>query len=537
MGAKRAKKTRKRGQKAASRPQKRTGRGTARPRKRTAKAGKTAKNDASTEELVDMAEAIRILKTTRPTFYRWLRAGKIKGMKLGRQWRFTREDLDRFLKGEPPRVDLPADLSPLIETLAAKVTELDADDLSGEGYSDVQRVASLMIVLGIAMRATDIHISPSIAPDGPGGLATLRYRVDGMLHQAATIDMRLLPAIVEQFKRMAACDIHEKVKPQDGRMLLKPRKPIAGRQIDMLDLRVSFLPAALGEAVTLRILDRSASLIGLDRIDYAPHDRERLMKAIHSPWGVVLLTGPTGSGKTTVLYACINALDHDKLKVMSVEDPVEFFLPGVTQVAVNEREGMTFERATRAILRSDPDAILIGEIRNREALYCAVQAALTGHLVMTTLHTNDAAGGLVRMVDIGVDPFVVADATKLVMSQRLVRLLCEHCRVPDEPDANQLALAAEVSRDGGLGWPPADPQWKKAVGCEKCGQTGYRGRTAIAEMLEVTPEIGKALREGATPDVLKRIAVKQGMTTIAADGIRRAAAGQTSLDEVIHVAR
>jgi len=392
-------------------------------------------------------------------------------------------------------------------------------------------------VLGIAMRASDVHISPHIAPDGPGGIATLRYRVDGVLHRVATIDLRLLPAIVEQWKRTAACDVHEKHKPQDGRILVKPRKPIGDRNIDLLDLRVSFLPASLGEAVTLRILDRAAVSLKLDRIDYAPRDRERLLKAIGSPWGVVLITGPTGSGKTTVLYACLNELDHEKAKIMSVEDPVEFYLPGVIQVAVNEREGMSFERAVRAMLRSDPDVLLVGEIRNRDALYAVVQSALTGHLVFTTLHANTAAKALTRMVDIGADPFVVADATKLVMSQRLVRLLCKHCSIAAEPEAKQLELAAELARSSGLGWPLAAPQWKKAVGCDKCGHTGYGGRTVAAEMLEMTPEIGKALREGATPDVLEHIAVKQGMTTLAADGIRRAAAGQTTLDEVIRVAR
>ncbi len=475
-----------------------------------------------------MPEAIKILKTTRPTFYRWLRSGKIKGMKLGRQWRFYREDIERFLKGEEPRVDLAADITPLIETLRKQAEELGADTQPREDASEVRRAASLMIVLGTAMGASDIHISPHLAPDGTGSMAVLRYRVDGVLQRVATIDIRLLSAIVEDWKRMAGVDIHEKVLPQDGRILIK-------RGDDLLDLRASFLPAVLGESLTVRILDRAAVDLKLDRIDYAPHDREKLLQAVHSPWGVVLITGPTGSGKTTVLYACINELDPEKLKIMTIEDPVEFYLKGAVQVAVREKEGMTFERAVRAMLRSDPDVLMVGEVRNRETLYGVVQSALTGHLVMTTLHANDAPRGLVRMVDIGVDPFVIAEATKLVMSQRLVRMPCPQCSVKDKPDAHRLDLASEVARKGGLEWHSLEPTWRKAVGCEKCGHTGYRGRTVIAEMLEVTPEIGKALRDGASVDDLRRIAVEQGMTTMGADGIRRAAKGQTTLDEVMRV--
>jgi type II secretory ATPase GspE/PulE/Tfp pilus assembly ATPase PilB-like protein len=287
----------------------------------------------------------------------------------------------------------------------------------------------------------------------------------------------------------------------------------------------------------LRILDRSSIKLHLDRIDYAPQDRERLLKAIRSPWGLVLLTGPTGSGKTTVLYATLNEITDDKRKVMSIEDPVEFLLPGVVQAGLNPRKGLTFAAALRGMLRSDPDVLMVGEVRDFETLMVSMQSALTGHLVLTTLHANDTPGGLKRMVDMGVDPFVVADATKLVMSQRLVRLVCKECAVAAEPDANQLELAAEMARSGSMGWPPAAPQWKKAVGCDKCAHTGYRGRTVVAEMLEVTPEIGKAMREGASRDELQRIAVSQGMTTMGADGVRRAARGETTLDEVIRVTR
>jgi general secretion pathway protein E len=500
-----------------------------------AQGGKGPEAAAKIQELVDMEEAIRILKTTRPTFYRWLRSGRLKGMKLGRQWRFYREDIDRFVKGLSPRIDLPADIRPLIETLRRKVEELGAKDLAPSDAGDVQHAVSLMIVLASATNASDIHITSHMLKDGTESIAVLRNRIDGTLHEVARFDLRLLPAVVEEWKRMAAVDVHEKVLPQDGRILIK-RSEVSGTGPDkLLDLRVSFLPTGLGEAVTVRILDRVAVNLDLKRIDYTPSDREKILRAVRSPWGVILVTGPTGCGKTTVLYSCLNEIAGTERKVMSVEDPIEFLLPWVSQVAVNERAGLTFARAMRAMLRSDPDVILIGEIRDYETLCVAQQAALTGHLILTTLHANDAAGALKRMVEMGSDPFVVADSTRMVMSQRLVRKLCVHCSVEERPESSRLDLAAEAARKGGLDWHSLSHGFKKAIGCEKCARTGYKGRTVITEVLEVTPEIGRALRNNASVDEIRTIAVGQGMTTLAADGVRRAAAGETTLDEIIRV--
>ena len=505
----------------------------ARRDKNAAKRALSAKSGAAPaekgDELIDMNEAIDLLKTTRPTFYRWLRSGKIKGMKVGRQWRFTRGDIERFLKGQAPRVDLPADIGPLIGTLQKELAELGGKDRTPEDYADVRHAVTLMIQLGDAMKASDIHLSPHLPEGARRAVASLRYRVDGVLHQKAEIDIRLLPAIVERWKYMAACDVTEKVLSQDGRILIELD---GGKD---LDLRVNFLPASLGEMVTVRILDRSAVSLDLSRIDYAPGDREKLLEAVRSPWGLICVTGPTGSGKTTVLYSCLTEVAGPHVKTMSIEDPVELQLPWATQVPVRESAGMTFDRAVRAILRSDPDVILIGEIRNFETLMVAHQAALTGHLILTTLHANEAALALKRMVDIGSPPFVVADSTRLVLSQRLARRLCRECASDAEPEAARIEQVRELAAAGGLDWNALTPTWKKPVGCPKCGKTGYRGRTVIAEVLEVTPEIGRALREGASVDELRRIAVSQGMTTMAADGVRRAAKGDTTLDEVMRV--
>jgi len=479
-------------------------------------------------ELMDMAHAIELLKTTRPTFYRWLRSGKIKGMKVGRQWRFYREDIERFLKGEEPRIELTTDITPLTRALRDRLKDLGARELPETDEREVRTTVNHMIVLARKMDATDMHIAPQLKEAGGEPIAVLRYRVDGVLQPGAEFDARLLPAIVARWKTMAACDVHEQVKPQDSRIMMR----YGG---DKFDMRVCFLPASLGESLTARILDRSTAILTLDRIDYASRDKELLLKALQAPWGLILIAGAAGSGKTTVLYACLNYLAGPECKIVTVEDPVEMVLPWAVQVQVRPEQGLTFPRAVRSVLRSAPDVILIGQVRDLDTLSLAQEAALTGHLVMTTLHVDEAAGALKRMVDIGADPFVVVEATRLVLAQRLVRKLCPHCSVEETPRANQLDWAAEVTRKSGFNLQSLTPKFRKAVGCDKCRMTGYTGRTVIAETLEVTPEIGKSLRNRASLEELKAIAVGQGMTTMAADAVRRAANGETTLDEIVRV--
>jgi len=481
--------------------------------------------EADGRELLDMSQAIAMLKTTRPTFYRWLRAGKLKGMKVGRQWRFYREDIERFLRGQGPRIDLAADIGPLLRDLREPIAPYGPTFPAGAGGDEAMEAARLMIHLGAAMGASDVHVAAQ--SDG----VHVRLRLDGVLHAAATYDARLHPAVVAAWKAMAACDIHETELPQDGRILIE----LPGIS-DTVDLRVSFLPAYGGEAVTARILRRDEIHLSFDRFDLAPPDLEKLLRHIESPNGVVLLTGPTGSGKTTTLYTCLGHLNRPEVKLVSIEDPVELAMDGVVQVAVRQHPSRTFPAACRAALRSDPDVIMVGEIRDAESANLCVQMALTGHLVLTTLHTSDAAGALVRLVEIGVVPFVVADATRLVVAQRLVRRLCAACSKPGTPDAGHLEEAQRLARTGGLAWDSLAKRWHEPVGCTACKSTGYRGRSLIAEMLEVTPEVGAALRRGAGAAELRTLAVGQGMTTMAAHGILRAAAGETSLAEVVRAA-
>ena len=531
MAARKDKNSGKRGKSAAKNKKSKPARRGGKPVKK--EKPRPEENNGKPGRVIDMEEAIRMLKVSRPTFYRWLRSGKVKGMKVGRQWRFYREDIERFLKGEAPRIDLPVNIGPLVRTLAEKAKKYGWNASPGV-EENVELAVNLILFLGMSMGASDIHMATHQSADS-GAVTMLQLRIDGMLQTVAEIDPRLLPAIVERLKYMAECDIHEKKKPQDGRILVNFQKPGRDAPEKQVDLRVCFVPAALGEAVTVRILDASAVVLDLDRIDYSERDRARIDSALAQRWGVILVSGATGSGKTTVLYSCLNRVAGPQVKTLTVEDPVEYILPWATQVQVNSEAGVTFPRAVRACLRSDPDVIMIGEIRDSETLNMTMQVAMTGHLVLTTLHRDGAVKALGRMVDIGIDPFIIADATKLILSQRLIRKLCPDCSVEEAPLQHHLDKAAALAREGGLDWDSLPRKFRKRVGCEKCGRIGYRRRTVIAETLEITPEIGNALRNNASVEELAAIAVRQGMTTMAADGIRRAANGETSLEEVFRV--
>lgn len=488
-------------------------------------------------DLIGMREAIELLKTSRATFYRWLRTGRIKGMKAGRQWRFYRGDIEQFIRGEEPKIDLPADITPLVSTLGEALKRAGARAGDGAGDDPVQTAVARMISLAASSRASDIHLTQHINQGADRAVGILRLRIDGVLHEAAEIDIRLMPAIVAHWKRLAACDVHERARPQDGRIRIKTQDG-SKQEAHILDLRVNFLPDHLGEAVTVRILDPSTVCLSLDRLPYSEHDRAAIDRALKQPFGIILCTGPTGSGKTTTLYACLNEVARPEVKVMTIEDPVEFVLPWATQIQVREKEGVSHALILRACLRSDPDVIMVGEIRNRDTLNVSMQAALTGHVVLSTLHTDDAVGALIRMRDMGADPFLIAEATKLVIAQRLIRRLCRHCAAPMATDPARLDSLAEGAIQGGLKWHDLPSgQFKRAVGCDKCAQTGYRGRTAAAETLEISAVLAKALREGAAEDTLRSLAIEGGMVTMAADGIRRAVLGETSIEEVARIAR
>ena len=480
------------------------------------------------DELLQMDAAIALLKTTRPTFYRWLRSGKLKGRKVGRQWRFHRSEIDRFLAGQPPRIDLPSSIDPLVDALGKRLREVGAEPAARNGAPPTEHAVRLMLALARHMRATDLHLAPHVLPGRQAVLGVLRLRIDGVLHPVAEIDIRLWPALVEQWKVLAGCDLHEHKRPQNGRLMTE----VDGRSLDVL---VFCVATHLGEAVSARLLSHEDVVLGLDKMELAPGDLVRIRRFLDAPTGMMVVTGPDCCGKTMLLYSCLLEINGERCKIMTAEDPVEYVLPWTVQIPLDRQLGITFASAVRSMLRSDVDVLMAGEIRIPEDLQMLQTAALTGHLALTTLHAEDTASALLRMVDLGGDAFAVADSTKLVVALRLLRKLCPDCSAPKEPPTAELERALRLARTGGVGPDALPRQFRAPVGCPRCSRTGYRGRIPMAETLDVTPEIGCALRRGASTEELRAIAVGQGMTTLAADGIRRAAAGLTTLDEVLRM--
>lgn len=366
-------------------------------------------------------------------------------------------------------------------------------------------------------RATDIHIEP-FEDD-----LIIRYRIDGVLHQIPTPASlkRFQPEIISRIKIMAEMNIAEKRLPQDGRILFA----VDGEHVD---LRVSTLPILHGESIDLRILPRSQMFMSLEQLGLPPDHLEKMERLITRPHGIILVTGPTGNGKTTTLYACLSKINSVDKKIITVEDPVEYQLKGINQVPVHARIGLTFANGLRSILRQDPDVIMVGEIRDQETAEIAIRASLTGHLVFSTLHTNDAPGAVTRLIDMGIEPYLVSSSIEAILAQRLIRLLCPACKVEHRPDA------AVLTR---LRFPlePGDRIFKAGAGCEQCRHTGYKGRTGIYEFVLMDDDMRRISLEKTSSGNLKKEAMRKGMRTLRDDGWRKVKQGVTGIDEVIRV--
>ncbi len=402
------------------------------------------------------------------------------------------------------------DLSRLLQDIP-KVEDL----LDTQNDAPLIRLINALFTQALRDGASDIHIDPFETR------SVVRLRIDGTLRDLIEPARALHAAIVSRIKIMAQLDIAEKRLPQDGRITLR----VAGR---LIDVRVSTIPTGHGERVVLRLLDKQAARLDLSRLGMDDRTLAHVDRLIREPHGIVLVTGPTGSGKTTTLYAALSRLDAKSLNIMTVEDPIEYDLEGISQTPINTRIEMTFARALRTILRQDPDVIMIGEIRDLETAQIAVQASLTGHLVFATLHTNDALSAVTRLVDMGVEPFLLASSLIGVVAQRLVRRLCLECRKPFAADAAQLEA---------LGFAPTPGTFYTAQGCPACNQTGYRGRTGIYEFLAVDDGLRALIHDRASEQALRLYAEGQGMRSLRDDGIRWAAQGAISLEEVVRVTR
>ena len=401
-----------------------------------------------------------------------------------------------------------------LQQLAQDMPEV-TDLLEAEDDAPIIRLINALLTQALREGASDIHFQIFEQR------SLVRFRVDGTLRDIFEPQRSLHAAIVSRIKVMAQLDIAEKRLPQDGRITLK----IAGRPVDV---RVSTLPTGHGERVVLRLLDKQAGRLDLDRLGMSGATLARLDALIQQPHGIVLVTGPTGSGKTTTLYAALSRLPADKLNMMTVEDPIEYDLDGIGQTQVNARIDMTFARALRAILRQDPDVVMIGEIRDLETAQIAVQASLTGHLVLATLHTNDAAGAVTRLVDMGVEPFLLSSSLLGVLAQRLLRKLCPSCKRGYAPDATERAFfKGQV----------APEKIYAAVGCSECNGTGYHGRTGIYELLEIDENLRRMIHDQAPEHEVRQHVIGHGMVNLREDGMRWVAAGESTLEEVLRVTR
>jgi len=400
----------------------------------------------------------------------------------------------------------------------ATSVQTHAEDLLNiANKAPIVKLANRIFFQAVHSRASDIHIEPYESK------ARIRFRIDGVLHDVFTLPKQQIPALLSRLKIMANLNIAERRLPQDGQSRIK-----IGR--DLVDIRVSVIPTLGGERVMLRLLDKGRGELGLDQIGFSQEMLNRFRNLINVPHGIILLTGPTGSGKTTTLYAALNELNCEERNILTVEDPIEYQLPGVGQTQVKPKINLTFANCLRHILRQDPDVIMIGEIRDLETAEIAIQASLTGHLVLSTLHTNDSASAVTRLIDMGIEPYLISSSVIAVMAQRLLRVICPQCKSPYGPQEQMISLWSEREKASLV-----KGQFYKGLGCENCLKTGYLGRTGIFELLVVDDNIKELTTKRQGSHIIKQTAIEKGMSTLREDGLRKALAGETTLEEVCRV--
>jgi type IV pilus assembly protein PilB len=425
----------------------------------------------------------------------------------------SREDITSLISRLTRLDDVVANAS--IESEEADGGPAEIVDLrESADEAPVIKLVNQIIAQAVDQGASDIHLAPD------GSQLRVRFRIDGVLAETATVPRRMVNGVISRVKIMSDLDIAEKRLPQDGRVGLS----IENRHVD---LRVVTLPSVHGEGAVMRILDKSSVVMELEKLGMLDAERHRFQRAFKQAYGAVLVTGPTGSGKSTSLYAALGELNTPDRNIITIEDPVEYQLDGVTQVQVNARAGLTFANGLRSMMRADPDVIMVGEIRDKEAAQIAVEAALTGHLVLSTLHTNDAPTAITRLTEMGIEPFLVASAIDCVVAQRLARTLCQNCK-------RRTILGAEMLRDNGF---PAhhDIEAYEPVGCPRCGGSGYKGRIGLYEVMTVTDEIRKLTIARASADEIVEVATRDGMRRLREDGLEKIRLGRTSLTEVARV--
>jgi type IV pilus assembly protein PilB len=397
-----------------------------------------------------------------------------------------------------------------------------ATAVSGVEDAPVVRFVTQLLARAVGERASDVHMEPT------GGALRVRFRVDGLLRDDMTVPRSLQANVVSRIKLMSEIDIGDRRAPQDGRCTVE----VGDRSVD---LRVVSFPTTNGEALVLRLLDKSGVLQRISELGFRPETLAQYEESYRKPSGTILVTGPTGSGKSTTLYATLCEINEPYRNIITVEDPVEYAVDGVKQVQVNRRAGLTFASVLRSMLRADPDVVMVGEIRDQETARIAVEAALTGHLVLSSLHTKTAASAPARLIDMGVEPFLVTSAVECVVGQRLARRLCDRCKEPYRPAEDDLARAGWIVAGLPAIAGDAEPKLHRPVGCARCGHTGYSGRFAIQEVLTVTEEVARLVMDRSTATEVEALAVEQGMVPMRMDGLQKAVDGMTSLEELVRV--
>ena len=421
--------------------------------------------------------------------------------------------LDRYLRADDELNDLTSSLEEEASSQAQQQVDLTDGSLDDV---PIVRFVNLLVSQAIQDHASDIHIEPGEHE------VRVRYRIDGVLHEMAPAPKNIQNGVISRLKIMSDIDIAERRKPQDGRMSVRH----GGRQID---LRVATLPTVWGGKVVMRILDNTNTSMSLKDLNLLEQNFQAYQRSYSKPYGMILVTGPTGSGKSTTLYTTLNAVARPEINVITVEDPVEYRMDGINQVQVNPKAGLTFAGALRSILRSDPDVVLLGEIRDHETAQIAIEASLTGHLVLSTLHTNDAPSAITRLTEMGIEPFLVGSAIDCVVAQRLARRLCDRCKQPTTYSPRQLHALQFAVREGEV------PTVFQPVGCQQCSNTGYRGRIALHEVMSVSEEIERLAVTRASSAEIGRTAREQGMLTLRQDGWEKAKLGLTSVEEILRV--